>query len=714
MRRALVTLIALGFGSIQCGSSVTESPFPQGSGGEGADGGAPSSSGGRGGGSNDPTLGTSCLDDGQCDDGIDCTADACDNALARCRHVANDDLCADDSFCNGIEVCDLSVGCRSGPPTACSDETTCTIDRCVEETRSCEHVPRDADGDGDPVRNCGGSDCDDSDASVNGKRPEVCANGADDDCDGFADEADCVAPAHDECVDALEIDRDEIVELSLVAATESVALSCVEPGGIRRDVVVALIVSGNVPRDIEVTATSTDPGLALAFRGACTEGATDLACSEAVTRRVAAEGQFSRLHLYGVKPGAYPLYVSGLNDSSVTVSVRYDRASEPPQNETCGTAAELTDGSRLVADLAGAVYDVEGACSRRLPELVYRFELDEASDIVARATALDGYGIPALSLRSARCTALAEELDCRSAQPARLFARALPAGVYYLALGATTPSAVELSFDVLPASAPDPDEGCDDPPPLTSGSTIAVDLGNHVNSVASECLPGALDATYALGLDARSDVLLVERLSAGDTGAVSLLAAGCAANSERSCKSSATSPVRARAFGLPPGDYAVVAESRNGSPIELSAFTRPAAPEVAVAFADGCDDAVLIPDTGGRFSGNTGNFSADFEASCDYGGVSAGGASDQMLRLHLEESRRVILDMSGTQYSSMLVVRRALGCPGPELLHACAPGRGSERSFLDLTLEAGDYFVQIDGFANAKGPWKLDVYFGTP
>lgn len=715
MRRALLLAISLGLGTLKCGNGSAGSPFPQGSGG--ASGGMSGSEGGKSGGPNDPTLGDPCIDGGQCDDGIPCTADSCDTTLGRCRHRPDGDVCADDLYCNGIEVCVPGIGCRAGPPVACSDDSTCTIDRCVEETRSCEHVARDADGDGDPVWNCGGTDCDDANPNVNGKKDEICANGIDDDCDGAIDAKDtggCVTPAHDGCADALEIDHDQTVELSLIAASESVALSCAEPGGTRRDVVVALTVPKGPARDIDVVATSDDPGLALGFRGSCSARATDQACSPAVAGGSAADGNFSRVHLYGVEPGSYPLYVSGLNDSSATLTVSFQDASEPPGNDTCGTAQDLVPGSNVSADISVATRDLTSACADETPELVYRFELTEKSDVVLRATALDDYGTPTLSLRGEHCADASDELDCRRAQPARLFARALEPGVYYVAVGATAPSQVEIGLEVLPPSSPDPSEGCAEPPPLSGGVTMPLDLGGRVNSVASPCLPGGLDATFALDLPEPSDVMVVERLSARDTGAVMITPAGCAPDREFACKSSTTSPVRARAFGVPAGSYAVVAESRVGSPIELTAFTRPARPEAVVVFADGCDDAVTIPETGGRFSGNTSNSSADFDASCDYGGVLPGGASDQLLRLHLSESRRVILDLAGSEYQTILVVRKAVGCPGPELLHACAPGRSAERSFLDLTLDAGDYFVQIDGFASQDGPWNLDVYVGSP
>ncbi len=52
-----------------------------------------------------------CLNDGQCNDGMDCTDDSC-NAAGRCVFTPNHSLCPDDGvFCNGLEICDAQTGC---------------------------------------------------------------------------------------------------------------------------------------------------------------------------------------------------------------------------------------------------------------------------------------------------------------------------------------------------------------------------------------------------------------------------------------------------------------------------------------------------------------------------------------------------------------------------------------------------------------------------
>jgi cysteine-rich repeat protein len=81
-----------------------------------------------------------------CDDGVACTVDACDETADSCVSTANDSLCQDDGFfCSGVEVCDVFAGCVStGDP--CAAGTTCN-----EDTNTCDggagkvvicHIPR--------------------------------------------------------------------------------------------------------------------------------------------------------------------------------------------------------------------------------------------------------------------------------------------------------------------------------------------------------------------------------------------------------------------------------------------------------------------------------------------------------------------------------------------------------------------------------------------
>jgi hypothetical protein len=698
-------------GAVACGDDTAASPFAEGDAGAAGAGGEDGTDADAEAGI-DPTLGGPCNDLEQCDDGIDCTSDRCDLEIQRCRFEPDPAVCADDIHCDGAEVCEPGLGCREGEPVSCSDGDSCTIDRCVEATQSCETLPRDADGDGDPVWNCEGGDCDDTDPEVSSAALERCGNSRDDDCDGEADEADCVAPAHDLCSDALELSASGTHVLSLAGASYDYPVSCQSSSTPYRDVVVAVVVPGPDPADVDVTVTSPSGKLSLASAEQCGDPSTETACAAGYSGSSGIS--VSRLRLRALEPGAYPIYVSGTREGNVALSVRFEAPSDAPSNETCGTALPLLPDEHQSVSLVGLTPDVKSACNDAVGDLFYTFELLEPSDVTLRAVPFDTNGSPVLSLRSEACTAEGDEITCRQTSPAELYARALAAGTYTVAVSGTGPSDLDLVLELDPPSTKPPGEGCADAVGLESG-TNDVDFAGRVDAVQIGCLVGAPDASYTLELGDDSDVLLVARLSEDDTAALLIADAPCSSEAdELACEASNDTPLRVAGYGLSAGSYRVVAESALGTPIALDVFERPATPATYVAFADECASAITIPATGGRFEGNTASQFADYDAGCDAAGNDTGGAPEQMLRLELDEERRVILDMHGSEYKTLLSVRKGPACPGTEVELGCSAGTSANRSFLDLTLPAGTYFVQIDGYDGASGLWTLDVYLEPP
>ncbi len=53
----------------------------------------------------------------------------------------SDEECNDGDPCNGVEVCDPVLGCRSGAPVDCDDGIACTNDRCDPLTGACGSEP---------------------------------------------------------------------------------------------------------------------------------------------------------------------------------------------------------------------------------------------------------------------------------------------------------------------------------------------------------------------------------------------------------------------------------------------------------------------------------------------------------------------------------------------------------------------------------------------
>lgn len=669
----------------------------------------------------DPTLGGPCEDDGQCNDGWDCTSDGCDQELKLCRFTPHDEPCDDGVYCNGIELCDNKLGCRAGEPVTCADETPCTIDSCDEASHQCSHEPRDVDEDGDPDVHCpGGHDCDDADPTVSSLVPEVCANGKDDDCNGAVDEAGCSTVLHDDCTDPdpLEITQSGSYSLDTTGAKFDYASSCSLPNGpATHDVVAAVLVPAGPPIDVEVTGRSQFGDVAVTLVGQCGDAATEIACGGPFPSQQG--GSLAKLRARGVGQPAdiavLPLYVQTAFGGPVTVDVQYLPAEPVPANETCGTAATITPGIPVNAYILEAVEDLGTTCANATGDLVYSFDLAAPANVDVFGNSVDGDGQPSLSLRGSGCALPDDEITCQTAPSAHLFWQSLPAGTYYVSVSATAPTEVSVTVELSPPTPPGPDESCVGAPLLAPNTTIPVDIAGHQDDIDLGCLGGAPDAAYDLVLTEPSDVLLVERIAQGDVGGIELAQPACGGLQDQlACGVGAQSPIRAAAHGVPAGDYRVVAESLQSKSTFVTAFVRPAAAPVLVPFADACADAVTIPPEGGLFQGNTANAAADFDAGCDQGGQPPGGAPDQLLKLVLAAHKRVVLDMMGSGYSTLLDVRKGPACPGQEIVLGCAAGYLPTRSYLDLDLDAGTYYIQIDGYAQDKGPWFLDVRVVDP
>lgn len=169
-----------------------------------------------------------CTNDGDCDDGIDCTVNHCDSGAGECDFTPDDGLCADDGlYCNGQVFCDAAAGClSSGDPCltqggVCDEENdVCTVcgdgvlstgedcdpgvgqgDHCCDAT-GCHWV---TDGQPDPQAFCSGADecqldvCDGSGAcKIVSATDGAACNSNDVFCDG-AEECQagvCVSPGN--------------------------------------------------------------------------------------------------------------------------------------------------------------------------------------------------------------------------------------------------------------------------------------------------------------------------------------------------------------------------------------------------------------------------------------------------------------------------------------------------------------------------------------
>jgi hypothetical protein len=75
-----------------------------------------------------------------CNDGVECTVDTCDEVNDTCANASDDAAWDDNDVCNGIETCDPVNDCQAGTPPDCNDENLCTNDSC-DAVAGCVNAP---------------------------------------------------------------------------------------------------------------------------------------------------------------------------------------------------------------------------------------------------------------------------------------------------------------------------------------------------------------------------------------------------------------------------------------------------------------------------------------------------------------------------------------------------------------------------------------------
>jgi hypothetical protein len=73
-----------------------------------------------------------------CNDGVGCTVDACNETSDSCDNTASSGACDDGLYCNGVETCDMSNDCEAGNPVQCADGFACSTNTCNETTDQCD------------------------------------------------------------------------------------------------------------------------------------------------------------------------------------------------------------------------------------------------------------------------------------------------------------------------------------------------------------------------------------------------------------------------------------------------------------------------------------------------------------------------------------------------------------------------------------------------
>jgi hypothetical protein len=166
---------------------------------------------------------------------------------------------------------------------------------------------------------------------------------------------------------------------------------------------------------------------------------------------------------------------------------------------------------------------------------------------------------------------------------------------------------------------------------------------------------------------------------------------------------------------VPAGDYRVVVADTLGLQGTVEALVRDTvAPTILVPNVEGTCANPVDASNGGYFAGDTTYVTQTLTSGCDSPSSPPGGEQAQVLKLTLAHDQRVVFDMEGSSYQTILDVRLGPACPGSPTVNGCYVGFSTQRSFLDMELTAGPYFILVSGFDRSKGPWALDVRILPP
>jgi hypothetical protein len=638
-----------------------------------------------------------------CDDGVECSVDECLEP-GYCSNRLDSTKCSDGLLCNGVETCHPTRGCIDAPPPTCDDKDPCTIDRCDEQAKACIHGIRDFDHDGEADFHCpDGTDCDDFDPTRGMLARELCMDAIDNDCDEQTDESQCGAVPHDTCEDALDVSAGGVFNVSTVGAVGDYVLSCSESMAMR-DVVFKFTLDG--PRDLKMVASGLHPEgseelAVIALQSSCGDTGSELQCAHSYP---------SDLRVRALPAGEYAVVVSAaVGASSVLLKVTFSDPTKAPVNTTCANAIDISKGGHFDGDFVDIEDTTDTGCGlAKLPDLYYKLHLDQESDLEVSAIGSETQLIT-LALRKG-CSAESEEVRCQSDQRIVAYYHQLPAGDYVLIVEG--PSSHEITFGldvaILPPTPPPVGDSCVSPEQLKFGEMQMLSIDGMQDDIETRCQgKGASDVVLAFTLDEPQDLTL--KIRADDDMPVTMaLQTECGNElSERVCHEGA--PVQSLVHALPAGQYFLVIDSYSASNVELLAEKKPPTPVTAVMGNDTCYNAVMIPELGGLFSGDTRNMQADY-VNCakvpDY-------AKDVAFSLTLTSTKRVVARVETKSFDGMLMRFKApdsgeMLCAGDAV--SCNDDSADHVPVLDETLPPGTHFYVITGYSRADaGEYKFDV-----
>ncbi len=202
-----------------------------------------------------------------------------------------------------------------------------------------------------------------------------------------------------------------------------------------------------------------------------------------------------------LEPGNYTIGVESYTPGQFALDINFLPPSQPPENETCEGAIDVSSGGVFAGSLLAARDDYSGTCTGGYLDVFYRFSLTETKDVEIVSTG-SGMFEPSLVLMRV-CGDPISEVTCRSITPADIYLRSLPAGDYWIAVEAPYGGDFNLEVIFFP-----PTSACESLTVIDTSTTVTDTTTGRPNDFESSCGGNAMspDRPYILRLTAPANV----------------------------------------------------------------------------------------------------------------------------------------------------------------------------------------------------------------
>ena len=202
-----------------------------------------------------------------------------------------------------------------------------------------------------------------------------------------------------------------------------------------------------------------------------------------------------------VEAGTYFLAIESYTPGAFSLDLNFLPASEPPANETCDGAVDVTAGGTFPGSLLASSDDYMSSCMPGYLDAFYTFTLAESRDVHLSVRGTGSF-TPFLVVQDV-CGDMSSELRCHNITPADVLLRSLPAGDYWVVVEGAYGGEFELEAELLP-----PTSACDGATVLSTTTTVSGTTAGRFNDFESTCgyYAKSPDRPYILRLDSPADV----------------------------------------------------------------------------------------------------------------------------------------------------------------------------------------------------------------